>query len=155
MYFFRRNHFSADKCVAALSEALKKIRNFQEFSSRVVVHCSRILTTQSDRCALTGFRRRYATYCTNEAAPTRDAKVDAPTNSTQHRRSAELERKREGGAAYRRQVQRYLLCTNISSYAKFAFTQQLTFLAYCCTPTCPGWRISAFNCRSKYCISVT
>jgi len=46
-------------------------------------------TTQSDRCAsgaLTGLCR-YATYCTNEVAPMRDAKVVAPTNSTQHRRS--------------------------------------------------------------------
>lgn len=31
---------------------------------------------------------RYATYCTNEVAPMRGAKVDAPTNSAQHRRSA-------------------------------------------------------------------
>ncbi|EGI64837.1 hypothetical protein G5I_06736 [Acromyrmex echinatior] len=46
-------------------------------------------TTQSDRCAsgaLTGLCR-YATYCTNEVAPMRDAKVVAPTNPTQHRRS--------------------------------------------------------------------
>lgn len=45
-------------------------------------------STQPDRCAagaLTG-PSRYATYCTNEVAPVRDAKVDAPANS---RRSAE------------------------------------------------------------------
>jgi len=82
-------------------------RRFEKFSpgGPLLAH-----TTQSDRCAggaLTG-PCRYATYCTNEVAPMRDAKVDAPTNPAQHRRSAER------GAAYHRQVQRYLVSAKIS-----------------------------------------